>query len=106
MGSILFLLAFKLILLYLIYKAFLEMGIGFDSTLLLPKSERLFQSFSVILNIIFRSIRVRVSPSGSLLCLGLLSSYHETQKIPTEFSLPAGLRWLPPTLLVSFPRMG
>ncbi len=45
MGSILFLLAFKLILLYLIYKAFLEMGIGFDSTLLLPKSERLFQSF-------------------------------------------------------------
>jgi hypothetical protein len=45
MGSILFLLAFKLILLYLIYKAFLEMGIGFDSTLLLPKSERLFQLF-------------------------------------------------------------
>jgi hypothetical protein len=44
MGSILFLLTFKFIPLRLI-KAFLEMGIGFDSALLSPKSERLFQLF-------------------------------------------------------------
>jgi hypothetical protein len=59
MGSILFLLAFKLILLYLIYKAFLEMGIGFDSTLLLPKSERLFQLFALNSLIFFDSIGVK-----------------------------------------------
>jgi len=63
MGSILFLLAFKLILLYLIYKAFLEMGIGFDSTLLLPKSERLFQLFALNSLTFFDSIGVIISRS-------------------------------------------
>jgi hypothetical protein len=58
MGSILFLLAIKRALLYLIYKAFLETGIGFTPILLLPKSERLFQSFRLKSYYFFNSIGV------------------------------------------------
>ena len=55
---ILFLLAIKRALLYLIYKAFLETGIGFTPILLLPKSERLFQSFRLKSYYFFNSIGV------------------------------------------------
>ena len=47
MGSILALLATNHDLLYLIYRAFLDAGICIVSTLLLPNSERLFQSFNL-----------------------------------------------------------
>ena len=48
------------VVLYLTHKAFLEMGIGFDSTLPLTKSERLFQLFVPNSLTFFNSIGVIV----------------------------------------------
>ncbi len=60
MGRILFLLAINCVLLYLIYRAFLDAGICFMPILLLPKSERLFQFFQIKSLIFFHSIGVRL----------------------------------------------